>query len=160
MEFLLGRITTSYYLWSTSRPQTCPFATRTRSSRMEDLVRCSRMRARKRRGGAFCARVAIFRVLPTTALLFQRDGYILREIRTIGFEKGGMAIGPCTIFGQGVPQEYLYERKYLVVSYSDDRIKAVQCIKVKDSRYAQGSNDRIDSSRTGFGRGGWECVYK
>ena len=70
--------------------------------------------------------------------------------RTIGFEKGGVAIGPCPKLEQTVSQKYLQKGEELVVSHSNDRIEVVQCIKVKDSWYPKGSNNRVDSGRTTF----------
>jgi hypothetical protein len=76
------------------------------------------------------------------------------------FEDGGMAIGPCPKLGKSVFQEYLEKREQLVVSHGDDRVEAVQCIEVKDSRYPKGRNNRVDSSRARFWRGGRERVYE
>lgn len=70
------------------------------------------------------------------------------ENRTVGFEEGGATIGPCPKLGKPVSQEYLEKGEQLVVSNGDDRVKVVQCIKVEDSRYAKGSNNRVDGGRT------------
>lgn len=87
------------------------------------------------------------------------DSYYGKK-RTMGFENGGMVIGPCPKLGNSVFQEYLEEREQLVVSHCDYRIEAVQCIEVEDGRYTKGRNDRVDSGRARFWGGGRERMYE
>ena len=148
-----------YRLWSTSRLGMCRFAMWPRSSRMEDRVQCSRMRARKRPGAEVCVRVVRCRVLSTEPFVSGMETDYKRK-RTIGFENGGMVISPFPKLRQSISEEYLNKREQFVVSHGDDRIKVVQCVEVKDGRYTERGNHCIDSGRARFWGSGWECVYE
>lgn len=61
-----------------------------------------------------------------------------------------MAFNPRLEFGKSTFQEYLDEGEKFVVPHSNDWIEVVKSTEVKDSRYAKGSNNRVDSGCASF----------